>query len=75
MKCCIDCLHCKVSSVSLRSSRMCFCSLSAAKDNYFEEYWQTKIACKRFYDMTEKPMVFIFPAVAIERRPLMRIWK
>jgi hypothetical protein len=74
VKYCIDCKNCKVSSVSTRESRMCFCSLSRAKDNYFEEYWQTKIACKKFFDMTEKPMTLLFPVISLERRPLMKIW-
>jgi hypothetical protein len=72
-KTCFDCLHCKVSATSTKNSRLCFCVVSAVREDNKEVYWLTKPLCGSFSDMTEKSTsMVIIPAVAIKRRPLLR---
>ena len=51
-KTCVDCLHCKVSATSTKNRRMCFCSLTKAKERHKLTHWQNKKVCKKFFDMS-----------------------
>ncbi len=51
-KTCADCLHCKVSSMSTKNCRFCFCSQMKHIENRLEVYWNRKPVCKKFNDMT-----------------------
>ncbi len=48
IKCCVDCLHCKVSAKSTEEMRLCFCSESKSKGLYKEFYWLHKTVCSKF---------------------------
>jgi len=48
---CINCLNCKVSAISPKNSRICFCAKRKETEYEDEIYWQNKIACKKFEDM------------------------
>jgi hypothetical protein len=72
-KTCFDCLHCKVSATSTKNSRLCFCAVSAVREDNKEAYWLTKPLCGKFDDMGGiSAAMVIIPAVALNRRPLLR---
>jgi hypothetical protein len=72
-KTCFDCLHCKVSATSTKNSRLCFCAVSAVREDHDDTYWFMKPLCGNFFNMAEKPMaVVILPAIALKRKPLLR---
>ena len=48
---CTDCLHCKVCSLALKNSRICFCSKEKDKQFDLEKNWCNKSICKYFEDM------------------------
>jgi hypothetical protein len=72
LKTCVDCLHCKVSALSKRNFRLCFCSEAAETEIHRDAYWLTKPLCEKFDDMGGRSAVVIIPAVALNRRPLLR---
>jgi len=48
---CVDCLHCKVSAISMEQERLCFCSFSKKQKLHKETYWTDKKVCEKFHDM------------------------
>ena len=48
---CVDCLHCKVSAISMEQERLCFCSFSKKQKLHKETYWTDKKVCEKFNDM------------------------
>jgi hypothetical protein len=52
LKACSDCLHCKVSAMSTKNCRFCYCAVKKQKENRLEAYWNIKAVCKKFEDMT-----------------------
>jgi len=49
---CTDCLNCKVSSMSTKDNKLCFCSQAKKKKCFTLAYWITKKVCKNFNDMS-----------------------
>jgi hypothetical protein len=50
-RCCVDCLHCKVSAKSTDKVRLCFCSQTVFKELHREMFWFYKVACLKFVSM------------------------
>jgi hypothetical protein len=50
-KCCVDCLHCKVSAKSTDKVRLCFCDETANRKLHREMFWLSKVPCRKFDDM------------------------
>jgi hypothetical protein len=72
MKTCINCLHCKVSSLSTKTRRWCYCSEAAETELRRDTYWLTKSVCEKFVNMSErKTAMVIIPTVALHRQPLL----
>ncbi len=51
-KCCVDCLHCKVSAKSTEKMRLCFCDETTSKELHRELFWLKKSVCLKFEDMS-----------------------
>jgi len=49
---CTDCLNCKVSIISTKQNRLCYCSQAKKKKCFSLTYWVTKKVCKYFNDMS-----------------------
>ena len=49
---CTDCLNCKVSALSPKNRRLCYCASDIKRVKHFEIYWRYKSVCKNFNDMS-----------------------
>jgi len=58
-KTCLDCLHCKVSAKSTAYGMLCFCSQNKKKTIHQKAYWLVKTICKKFVNMSEKPLTVV----------------
>jgi len=75
-KTCLDCLHCKVSAKSTAYGMVCFCSQNKKKTFHNKAYWTVKTICKKFVDMTEKPLTMVIIKADVvmpssKRKPLL----
>ncbi len=53
-KCCVDCLHCKVSAKSTEKKRLYYCSETKGITLHREQYWLHKMVCRKFDDMDKE---------------------
>jgi len=52
-KTCLDCLHCKISRLSIVTERLCYCDRLLNKKEHPEPYWLEKKPCKKFDNMNK----------------------
>ena len=50
-KTCLDCRYCKVSLLSTKTKRMCYCFKKKHRVEQKESSWLKKTVCKKFMDM------------------------
>jgi len=65
-KTCGDCLHCKMTVLTVGNNNLCFCEKKLPRDYKPEPYWLKKNTCKNFNDMGVYKKI-------VPRRPLLKL--